>query len=267
MITLAAVALVSLQVSATEPVSKAGAYRVGTATSRIAILPVRCERDEDPSLCRALGESIALEMARDPRIEVVNPHDLEVLVGAASLNELSACTADDCFNTLDFTRVDASYLLAMDLSRIGREARMVVRVVDLKRGTVIDRDEAKAPAKDESAIEDAARALVMSVLVRRGLAQPPAITEAEDEGVRPIFWAGAGAFAAGAIAAGGGGFLGANALLKTGEVSDNASNLSQKQFDANAREARMYGYGADLLFVAGGALALAGGTMMLIGGL
>jgi hypothetical protein len=229
-------------------------------------LPVRCERDEDPSLCRALGESIALEMAKDPRIEVVNPHDLEVLVGAASLGELSACRGDDCFTSIDFTQVDASYLLSMDLSRIGKEARMVVRVVDLKRGAVIDRDEAKAPAKDESAIEDASRALVMSVLVRRGLAQPPSVT-AEDEGVRPIFWAGLGTFALGGVAAGVGGVLGVNAMLKTSDISANASSLSRDEFDGHAREARTYAYGADLLYVAGGVLAIAGGAMMLAGSL
>lgn len=261
--------MLALPLTAIVLVSLAGAdpaYRVGTATNRVALLPVRCERDIDPSLCRALGESVAIEMAREPRIEVVNPHDLEVLVGAASLTELQNCGREDCFTNVDFTSVEAAYLIALDLSRIGPDARLVVRMVDLKRGQVIDRDEAKAPVKDERAIEDAARAVTMNVLVRRGLAQPVEHVE-EDAGVRPIFWAGLGAVAAGALAAGGGGVLGVQSALKANDIADNAATLDERDFDRHAREARTFGYGADLLFVAGGALVVAGGAMMIAGGL
>jgi hypothetical protein len=139
-------------------------------------------------------------------------------------------------------------------------------MVDLKRGQVIDRDEAKAPAKDERAIEDAARALTMRVLVRRGLAEPKEAIE-EDAGPRPIFWAGVGTFAAGALAAGGGGVLGVQSALKANELADAAPDLSEREFDTHARETRTFAYGADLLFVAGGALVVAGGAMMIAGGL
>src|SRR5688572_9736800 len=153
------------------------AYRVGSATNRVAILPVRCERDLDPSLCAALGESIAIAMGRDPKIEVVNPRDIDVLLGAQTVADLSTCEKDDCFARQDFGRIDAAYLVALQVGRIGDEARLVVRVVDLKRGAVIDRDSADAPAKDERAIENVARDLTMSVLVRRGLARPTKVAE------------------------------------------------------------------------------------------
>src|SRR5688572_12086264 len=128
-----------MNVAAAEP-----AYRVGSATNRIAILPVSCERDLDPSLCAALGESIAVEVGREPRLDVVNPRDLDVLLGAQAVADLSTCEKDDCFARQNFAQVDASYLISLSIGRIGRDARLVVRIVDLKRGTVIDRDDAAA---------------------------------------------------------------------------------------------------------------------------
>ncbi len=255
------VALLTL-IAAADP-----AYRVGTATNRIAVLPVACQRNVDPSLCQALGDSVALQMAKDPRIEVVNPHDLEVLVGAASLTELQNCGKDDCFAAIDFTRVDASYLLALDISRIGDQARVVARVVDLKRGQVIDRDEARAEQDDEQAIEKAARDVTMVVLVRRGLAQATDAAAQNEAGVSPVFWAGIGTLGVGALLAGGGGVLGGAAFLKATDVETNAAALNQKQFTSAARDARLYAYGADLLLVAGGVLAVAGGALVVVGGL
>jgi hypothetical protein len=260
MLLVAAVAL-TLGLPAAEP-----AYRLGSATNRVAILPVRCERDLDPSLCMALGESVAIEMGRDPRIEVVNPRDIDVLLGAQTVADLSTCDRDDCFSRQDFTRIDAAYLLALQVSRIGDEARLVVRVVDLKRGTVIDREDAAAPAKDERAIERAARDLAMSVLVRRGLARPPATAE-DAGGVGGLFWAGVTSSIVGAAAVTGGGLVGLDAYGKTAELRADASGLTRDEFEDRTVEPRTLATGADMLFAAGGALVVAGGIMMIAGAL
>ncbi len=244
------------------------AYRVGSATNRVAILPVRCERDLDPSLCAALGESVAVEVAHDPRLDVVSPRDIDVLLGAQTVADLSSCERDDCFARQDFTRIDASYLLALAVGRIGDEARLVIRVVDLKRGAVIDRDQGSAPAHDERAIERASRALVMGVLVRRGLAQPP-VTTREEQGLGGVFWAGLGSTVLGAAALGGGGFLGVQAFTQTRQITDDvdAGALGRAGFDQQASAARQSALGSDLLVATGGALVVAGGVMMIAGAL
>lgn len=244
----------------------APAYRVGSATSRVAILPVRCERDLDPSLCAALGESIALEVSREPRLEAVSPRDIDVLLGAQAVADLSSCERDDCFSSQNFTRIDAAYLLALAIGRIGGEARLVVRIVDLHRAAVIDRDEAAAPAGDERAIERAARALVASVLVRRGLARPLAAAD-EERGLGGVFWAGLASSALGVAGAGTGAFFGAQAFAATREITDRVDELDRDAFDAKARDARTTAFGADVLLVSGGALLVAGGVMMLAGAL
>jgi hypothetical protein len=241
------------------------AYRVGSATNRVAVLPVRCERDLDPSLCAALGESVSLELARDPKIEVVNPNDIDVLLGAQTVADLSTCEKDDCFAHQDFTRIDAAYLLSLAVGRIGDEARLVVRVVDLKRGAVIDRDEATAPAGDEHRIEKAARELSLGVLVRRGLARPAAV--AEDGGVSGVFWAGAVSSAVGAVVMGTGGALGFAAYGRTAALRKEAPNLTRDDFDRRAADPRAWATGADMLYAAGGALVVAGGVMLIAGAL
>ena len=258
---LVVTALLMLLPAAPEP-----AYRVGSATNRVAILPVRCERDLDPSLCAALGESVAIELARDPKIDVVNPRDIDVLLGAQTVADLSSCEKDDCFSQQDFTRVDASYLLSLAVGRIGDEARLVVRIVDLKRGAVIDRDEAAAPARDEPAIERAARELCLGVLVRRGLARP--VLVAEDEGgVGGVFWAGLASSVVGAAVVGGGGYMGLEAYGRTADLRKEAPTLSREDFDAKSEEPRAFAAGADMLYAAGGALVVAGGIMMIAGAL
>lgn len=244
----------------------APAYRVGSATSRVAILPVRCERDLDPSLCMALGESIAIEVSREPRLEAVSPRDIDVLLGAQAVAELSSCDRDDCFTAQDFARIDAAYLLALGVGRIGGEARLVARIVDLKRGVVIDRDETSAPARDERAIERAARELVAAVLVRRGLARPPSLEE-EERGLGGIFWTGVASSALGLAGAGTGAFFGAQAFAATREITDGVDELDRDAFDRKAKDARTTAFGADILLLSGGALLVAGGVMMLAGAL
>jgi hypothetical protein len=242
------------------------AYRVGSATNRIAILPVSCERDLDRSLCSALGESIAVEVGKEPRVEVVTPGDLDVLLGAQAVADLSSCDKDDCFARQNFNQIDAAYLLSLSIGRIGKEARLVVRVVDLKRGTVIDRDDARALAKDEAAIEESAKDLVMAVLVRRGLASAPLVDD-DERGVSPVFWVGALTGGLGLVAAGGGSVLGLQAYGKTQEISDKLDGMEQDEFRDLSREARTYAYGADLLFVGAAAMAIAGSAMMVAGAL
>jgi hypothetical protein len=242
------------------------AYRLGSATNRVALLPVRCERDLDPSLCAALGESVAIEMGRDPKIEVVNPRDIDVLLGAQTVADLSTCEKDDCFSRQDFTRIDAAYLVALQVGRIGSEARLVVRVVDLKRGAVIDRDSASAPAKDERAIEQAARDLTLSVLVRRGLARPTAVAE-DDSGVGGLFWAGVTSSIVGVVAVAGGGIVGFDALGKTTDLRAEASDMELDEFERREDQVRTLATGADMLYAAGGALVVAGGVMIIAGAL
>ncbi len=241
------------------------AYRLGSATSRIAVLPVQCERDLDRALCSALGESIAVDIGREPRLEVITPRDLDVLLGAQAIADLSTCERDDCLASQEFTRIDAAYLISLAVNRIGDEARLVVRVVDLKRAAVIDRDDAAAPAKDERAIEQAARNLVMGVLIRRGLARAP--VEEETRGVSAVFGAGAVTGGVGVLAAGGAGALGLSVLGQTQALRDDAPGLDADAFDARARDIRTSAYGTDMLLVGAAVLALAGGTMMVVGAL
>ena len=243
MIVAVAFVVAALAVPHAEP-----AYRLGSATNRVAVLPVRCERDLDPALCAALGESIAVEMGRDPRIDVVSPRDIDVLLGAQTVADLSTCDRDDCFARQDFTRIDASYLVAVAVSRIGDDAKIVVRVVDSKRGALIDRDEASAPRHDERRIETASKGLVMNVLVRRGLARPPDEMR-EERGLGAAFWVGLGAGLLGVAAAGTGAVLDVDAGTQTRTITDDVAAGALKdrnKFDALASTARTTAAAGDL---------------------
>ena len=124
---------------------KGAAYRLGAAAQKIALMPVKCGRDMEPELCASIDESLAVDLGRDPRIDIVTPRDLEVLLGAQQLVELSSCEGEEaCFDASSFTQLEASYLLSVAIGRIGGDAQITVRLVDLKRGVVIDRDDAKA---------------------------------------------------------------------------------------------------------------------------
>jgi hypothetical protein len=46
------------------------AYRVGSGTIRVALLPVRCTRDMAKELCSALDQSLGVELSRDPRLDI-----------------------------------------------------------------------------------------------------------------------------------------------------------------------------------------------------
>src|SRR4029077_1292139 len=108
--------------------------------------------------------------------------------------------------------------------------------------------QAAAPARDERAIERGARDLVMSVLVRRGLARPPA-EAVEERGVGPLFWAGIVASVAGAGAAVGGVVLDIGATSDTAQLVDDAGarSITRDDFDARARNARIQALSGDAL--------------------
>ncbi len=243
------------------------AYRVGSAAARIALLPIKCARDMDTALCGTIEESLAVDLARDPRIDIVSPRDLEVLLGAQQIVELSSCEGDSCFDANNFTQIEATYLMSVSIGRIGGDAMITVRLVDLKRGVVIDRDDARAWRGSEDAIDEATKVLARTILVRRGVATPPRATEEDrDDGSPVVFWGGAGATGLGAVGLLASGGLGMLALVEANALK-RSTGLTQAGFNEGAATAEGYAFGSDLLLVAGGALTAGGVAMMIAGSL
>lgn len=235
--------------------------------NKVALIPVKCERDIEPELCGVLAESMALAVAKAPGLEVVTPADLEVVMGAQALAELSSCGSDTCFVGGEMLRIDAAWLLAGRITRVGSKARMVLRLVDLERGTVIDREEA-TPTLDEAEMDTAVRRLAVRLLARRGVlsleaveGEPLAgvITEPAEEALHPTFYVGVGTTAVGGATLVGAGALGLVSILGVNATSAAAANGEPRDVVlARARDARSWAYGADLLLVAGSTLVLTG---------
>jgi hypothetical protein len=260
------VALVAVAARAQRQADDRGpAYRLGAAASRVAILPVKCARDMDTALCSTIDESLGVDLARDPRIDVVTARDLEVLLGAQQIVEMASCEGEDtCFDASAFTQIEASYLLSVSIGRIGGDAMITVRLVDLKRGVVIDRDDARAWRGSEAAIDEATRALARTILVRRGVGTPPR-PEGEDDGGSPLaFWGGVGVGSVGVVGVAAGGVLGTLSFIEATALK-RSTGLTQPNFDAGAQSATELAFGADVALIAGGALVVGGATKMILG--
>ncbi len=241
------------------------AYRLSSGATRIAMLPVSCGRDMPDDLCSALDESIGVELGRDPRLEILTPRDMIVMMGAQQLIELQACDGDDCFQGTSLASTQASFLVAVGIGRIGKDALITARVIDLKRGTVLDRDDIRVAHQNEAGIDEAARTLVQSILVRRGLATPLAAAEVT-RGSAPIFWTGAALTGIGAAGVVVGGVFGFQALSDAQQLTL-SSGLKRDEFSTRADSVRVKATGADIAFAAGGAAVVAGVVMMIVGSL
>lgn len=240
------------------------AYRLSSGATRIAMLPVACGRDMPKELCAALDESLGVELGKDPRLEVVTPRDMEVLMGAQQLMELQACDGDGCFEAEALAQTQAAYLVAVVIGRIGRDALITARVVDLRRGTVLDRDDVRVLHQNESDIDDATRGLVQNILVRRGLATP--LTETEEQGTPAIFWTGTVLTAVGVAGVGVGGYFGVVAGIEASGLKS-ATRIEPATFAEAEDRVRGNALAADLAFAAGGAAVVAGVVMIIVGSL
>ena len=243
------------------------AYRLSSGSIRVALLPVRCGRDMPVELCSTLDESLGVELSRDPRLDVLSSRDLEVLMGAQQLQALQSCEGESCFDASSFQQVEAAYLVAVTIGRIGHDALITARLVDMKRGTVLDRDDARVAKGSEDGIDQATREVVQALLVRRGIGTTLTVDNDSDKHGSPgVFFAGATFTTLGAVGIVGGGALGAMALLEASAL-DKAASLDKVTFDQGAGVARNYALGADVALVAGTTLALAGVVMMIAGAL
>ncbi|MDP2344347.1 MAG: hypothetical protein Q8O67_25535 [Deltaproteobacteria bacterium] len=242
------------------------AYRLGASAHKVALLPVQCTRGMEHALCSQIDESLAVELARDSRLEILAPRDLEVLLGAQQLVELSNCEKEDCFDPSAFTQLEAHYLLSAAIGRIGGDAKITIRLVDLKRGVVIDRDDARAWHGSEEAIDKATCALAQSILVRRGVGSPT-VAAVDDDGGNPLlFWSGAGATGLGVLGLVAGGAIGSLAYIEARSLQQ-SSGVAPAVFDATASRARDAAFGADIALVGGGLITAVGVTLMLAGSL
>jgi len=244
------------------------AYRVSSGSIRVALLPVRCGRDMQPELCGTLDESLGVELSRDPRLDVLSPHDLEVLMGAQQLQALQACEGESCFDPNSFQQVGAAYLVSVTIGRIGNDALITARLVDMKRGTVLDRDDARVSKASEGAIDRATRELVQALLVRRGIGTALTVDNgaAASKGSPGVFYTGATLTTLGILGVVGGGVLGGLGYLEASALNK-ASSVDKATFDQGAATARGYALGADVALVAGSTLAVAGVVMMIAGSL
>jgi hypothetical protein len=240
-------------------------FRLASGATRLAMLPVKCARDMSPELCSALDESLSVELGRDPRLDVVAPHDLEVMMGAQQLVALQDCDGDSCFNQPALQQAQAKYLVAVVIGRIGNDALITARIVDLQRETVLDRDDIRVPRHSEADIDEATRTLVQNILVRRGLATPMA-APTEARGAPVAFWTGVGLTGLGV--AGLGAALGLGTLAAIGASGLNtSSSVDPATFESVSATSRQQALGADLALAGGGVALVAGVVMIIVGSL
>lgn len=242
------------------------AYRVGTTSPRVALLPVRCSRDMDRSLCSVLDETLGVHLSRDPRLDVIGPRDLEALMGGQQLLALASCEGDACFgsNVNSVASIQASYMLSVAVGRLGTDALITARLVDLSRGIIIDRDDARVSRGSENAIDQATRELVETVLIRRGLGTPRVAGVDDDEGSPAVFWGGVVLTGISGVALATAGGLGTLAFVNAQSLAV-SKDVARSDYDATAGTARGFALGSDAALIGGGALLTAGITMMVLG--
>lgn len=240
----------------------------------MALLPLGCERGVSPEICKVLGDSIALSIAKAPGLQAITPGDLEVMMGAHALSELSNCGGDTCFVGDEALRIDAAWLLGGTITRLGENTRVVMRLVDLQRGAVIDRGEVTVAAQDEEALDEGVRRLALRLLARRGLLELPepgerlhSVEVQEAQGPPLLLYAGAGTAILGVAALGSAGLLGSLAYLEVESARTAAALGSSDGVAAHAADARVKAWGADVLLVGGGALVVGGVVMAVLGAL
>jgi hypothetical protein len=233
----------------------------------IALLPVRCERDFDPALCRTLGDSVALELSHKIDAHVVTPEDLQVLFGAQGVQELSSCEGADCFRRQDLLRVDARYIVSLSAGRIGDEARLLVRLVDLSDGAIVEREEARRRFSDEKGIEASARNLVFTAVRHHMNAKGPVGSEnlTSSSGVSPLVVAGVASLALAVVSGATGAVLGTLSYTGAQTLRDGAAGRAPADVEKDAQSNLQLAQLSDgasavavLLGVVGAALCIGG---------
>lgn len=238
---------------------------------KIALLPMTCERGVPAEICKVLGDSIALSIAKAPGLEPVTPGDLEMMMGAQALSQLSSCGGDACFVGDEALRIDAAWLLGGTITRLGDNTRAVMRLVDLQRGAVIDRGEVTVAALDEEALDRAVRRLSLKMLSRRGLLTMPDDEQRlnalamEEEPPPLLLYAGVATAALGVVGLASAGALGGLAYIDVESARAAAALGTNDALALHARDARTKAWGADVLLATGGVL-LVGGLVLAVAG-
>src|SRR5690606_19902228 len=137
-------------------------------------------------------------------------------------------------------------------------------LVDLSRGIIIDRDDARVSRGSENAIDQATRELVETVLIRRGLGTPRVASAVEEEGSPAVFWGGVVLTGISGVALATAGGLGTLAFVNAQSLAV-SKDVARSDYDATAGTARGFALGSDAALIGGGALLTAGITMMVLG--
>lgn len=240
---------------------------------KVALLPLDCERGIEAEICTVLGDSVALAISESAGLEPITPGDLEVMMGAQALSELSSCGGDTCFVGDESLRIDAAWLLGGTVTRLGENTRVVMRLVDLQRGAIIERGEVSAEEGDEVGLDTAVRRLTLGLLHKRGLFAPAAegarlnAVEVPEEKPPYLLYAGGGIAALGVVALGAAGVLGSLAYVDVLNAQVAAATGSGAAFAETAKAAQTKAWGADMLLATGGILVVGGAVLALIGAL
>lgn len=235
---------------------------------KVALLPLHCERGIAEDLCAVLGDSVAIAIAESAGLEPISPGDLEVMMGAQTLAELSSCGDGQCFVGDESLRIDAAWLLGGTVTRLGNNTRVVMRLVDLARGAIVERGEVSAPMGDEQKLDTGVRRLTFDLLLKRGLVKPAAEGQMNaavvvEEDPPYLLYAGGVTAGLGLVALAGAGVFGVLAYIDVVEArAAPASELNDK-----ASAARAKANGADLLLATGGVLLVGGLVLGIVGAL
>lgn len=262
-----------LSAAATLPVHGQVSTGGGRDPRKVALLPLDCERGIEGEICAVLGDSVALAISESTGLEPITPGDLEVMMGAQALSELSSCGGDACFVGDESLRIDAAWLLGGTVTRLGDKTRVVMRLVDLQRGAIIERGEVTVEEGDEEGLDTAVRRLTVGVLAKRGLFAPTpegdrlSAVEVAEEEPPYLLYAGGGTAALGIVALGAAGVLGSLAYLDVQSAETAAALGSSDGIARHAADARTKAWGADMLLATGGLLVVGGAVLALVGAL
>ena len=213
------------------------------APVKVAVLDLRAT-NVDPSLAKNLVELVSAALQAHPRLSVISRSDVAAMLGFERQKQLLGCDDDSCAAEIAGA-LGVDRLVTGAVGKVGDTYLLTLQLLDVKSAHVTGRTSESLTGK----VDDLVAAVKRDV--PELLAQDPAIGGAPP--VRLGFWLGGGGvalLAAGAIVG----------LLQRSAVSDLTSRFDQAGvYDgAKAKQAQALATGANALFIAGGAVALAG---------
>lgn len=238
----------------------------GPRTIRVAVLEPAVDPGVDPRLKAILGQSITAEVRKLEKLTAIAADEIQQMVSFQRSRQLLGCSEDESCLTELVDALAADELINMRVGVIGQSYSLAVQRLDARRSRVAHAFTRQVPKGSGEELLALIGPAVQQIFPERALL--PGKTRGVDrDAARRLNppplprWAFIATAGAGAAAGAAGGVMGFLANQKHGQYRTLAEGSSTTvvdaaQLDQLRRDTQRYALGANIAFVAAGALAL-----------